>query len=48
MLKATNSVAKHFTMRINASKMKIMFVGKGMSQLSVDVTISSGLVELVD
>jgi hypothetical protein len=48
MLKAIDNITKHFIMRINASKTKIMFVGKGMSQLLVDVTISSGLVELVE
>jgi hypothetical protein len=48
MLKAMDSAAERFTMCINASKTKIMFVGKGMSQLSVDVTINDGSVELVD
>jgi hypothetical protein len=48
MLKAMDNVAKRFTMCINASKTKIMFVGKGTSQLSMDVTINSGPVELVD
>ncbi len=48
MLKAMDNVVEHFTMRINASKTKIMFVGKGMSQLPVDVTINGGPVELVD
>ncbi len=31
MLKAMDNVAKRFTMRINACKTKIMYVGKGMS-----------------
>jgi hypothetical protein len=31
MLKAMDSTAKRFTMRINASKTKIMSMGKGMS-----------------
>jgi hypothetical protein len=35
-------------MRINASKTKIMYVGKGASQLPVDVTINGDPVELVD
>ncbi len=48
MLKAMDNATKRFIMRINASKTKIMSVGKGTSQLPVDVTISSGLVELVD
>jgi hypothetical protein len=48
MLKAMDSATKRFTMRINASKTKIMSVGKGMSQLPVDVTISSGPFELID
>jgi hypothetical protein len=48
MLKAMDSTAKHFTMHINASKTKIMYVGKGTSQLLMDVTINDGLVELVD
>jgi hypothetical protein len=48
MLKAMDNAAKHFTMRINASKTKIMSMGKGMSQLLVDVTISGNPIELVD
>jgi hypothetical protein len=48
MLKAMDNVAERFTMCINASKTKIMFVGKGTSQLPVDVTINNGPVELVD
>ncbi len=48
MLKAMDSVAKCFTIRINASKTKIMSMGKGMSQLLVDVTISGNPIELVD
>jgi hypothetical protein len=48
MLKAMDSAAKCFTMRINASKTKIMSVGKGTSQLPMDVTISGGPVELVN
>jgi len=48
MLKAMDSAVKRFTMCINASKTKIMFVGKGMSQLPVDVTINNGPVELID
>ncbi len=48
MLKAMDNVVERFTMHINASKTKIMYVGKGTSQLLVDVTISGGPVELVD
>jgi hypothetical protein len=48
MLKAMDNVVERFTMRINASKTKIMSVGKGTSQLPMDVTISSGPIELVD
>jgi hypothetical protein len=48
MFKAMENVVEHFTMRINASKTKIMSVGKGTSRLPVDVTINGGLVELVD
>jgi hypothetical protein len=48
MLKAMDNITKHFTMRSNASKTKIMYVGKGMSQLPVDVTINDGPIELVD
>jgi hypothetical protein len=48
MLKAMDSTAKCFTMCFNASKTKIMSVGKGTSQLPMDVTINGGPVELVD
>jgi hypothetical protein len=48
MLKAMDNAAEHFTMRINVSKTKIMYVGKGTSQLLMDVTINGGPVELVD
>jgi hypothetical protein len=48
MLKAMDNVVERFIMRINASKTKIMSMGKGTSQLPVDVTINGGLVELVD
>jgi hypothetical protein len=48
MLKAMDIVVEHFIMRINASKTKIMSVGKGTSQLLVDVTINGDPVELVD
>jgi hypothetical protein len=48
MLKAMDNVAKRFTMHINASKTKIMSMGKGMSQLSVNVTINGRPIELVD
>ncbi len=48
MLKAMDIVAKCFIMHINASKTKIMFVGKGMSQLLMDVTINGSPIELVD
>jgi hypothetical protein len=48
MLKAMDNVAKRFTMHINASKTKIMFVGKVTSQLPMDVTINDDLIELVD
>ncbi len=48
MLKAMDNVVERFTMCINASKTKIMSVGKGTSQLLVDVTINGDPVELVD
>ncbi len=48
MLKAMDSIVERFTLCINASKTKIMYVGKGTSQLSVDVTINGGPIELVD
>jgi hypothetical protein len=48
MLKAMDNIIERFTMCINASKTKIMYVGKCTSQLSVDVTINGGPVELVD
>jgi hypothetical protein len=48
MLKAMDSTADRFSMRINASKTKIMSVGKGTSQLLVDVTINGDPIELVD
>jgi hypothetical protein len=48
MLKAMDSATKRFTMRINASKTKIMSVGKGTSQLLMDVTTNGNPVELVD
>ncbi len=48
MLKAMDIVAKRFIMHINASKTKIMSVGKGTSQLPVDVIINGNPVELVD
>jgi hypothetical protein len=48
MLKAMDNTVECFTMRINACKTKIMSVGKGTSQLPVDVIISGGPVELVD
>jgi len=48
ILKAMDIVAKRFIMHINASKTKIMSVGKGTSQLPVDVTINGNPVELVD
>ncbi len=48
MLKAMDNIAEHFIMRINASKTKIMSMGKGTSQLLMDVTINGGPVELVD
>jgi hypothetical protein len=48
MLKAMDNAAERFTMHINASKTKIMSVGKGMSQLPVDVTSNDNLVDLVD
>jgi hypothetical protein len=48
MLKAMDSVGECFTMCINASKTKIMSVGKGTSQFAVDVIINGGPIELVD
>jgi len=48
MLKAMDNAVERFIMHINASKTKIMYVGKGTSQLPVDVTINGGPVELVD
>jgi hypothetical protein len=48
MLKAMDSIAERFSMHINASKTKIMSMGKGTSQLLVDVTINNGPVELDD
>jgi hypothetical protein len=45
MLQCMDIVAERFTMRINATKTKVMLVGKGDSWLPAIVTISGGHVE---
>jgi len=45
MLQCMDITTERFTMRINATKTKVMLVGKGDSWLPAIVTISGGHVE---
>jgi hypothetical protein len=48
MLQRVDEAAERFAMRINATKTKVMSVGKGTSMLPENITISGGAVERVD
>jgi hypothetical protein len=48
MLQCMDAAVERFALKVNATKTKVMSVGKGESRLPTDVAISGGPVERVD